>query len=113
MPWAQFVCHSFPSSACEITPALRFNAVVQRSLEGRRPRANTRIHQPYNQHIRLPFPCRILFLSPSAKVPSKLMTGGADAPLRAEVIAGTSLSAWVAVLICRRLITFYRPPFFH
>jgi hypothetical protein len=41
------------------------------------------------------------------------MPGGADAPLRAKLIAGTSLTAWVAVLICGRLITFYRPPFFH
>jgi hypothetical protein len=43
----------------------------------------------------------------------KLMPSGADAPLRAKLIAGTSLSAWVAVLVCGRLITFYRPPFFH
>ncbi len=43
----------------------------------------------------------------------KLMAGGADAPLRAKLIAGTSLTAWVAVLICGRLITFYRPPYFH
>ena len=37
----------------------------------------------------------------------------ADPPFRAKVIAGTSLSMWVAVLICGRLLTFYRPPFFH
>ena len=43
----------------------------------------------------------------------KLMPGGADAPLRAKLIAGASLSAWIAVLICGRLITFYRPPYFH
>ena len=43
----------------------------------------------------------------------KLMPGGADAPWRAKLIAGTSLTAWVAVLVCGRLITFYRPPFFH
>jgi hypothetical protein len=43
----------------------------------------------------------------------KLMPGGADAPFRAKLIAGTSLSAWIAVLACGRLITFYRPPFFH
>jgi len=43
----------------------------------------------------------------------QLMPGGADAPLRAKLIAATSLSAWVAVLICGRLITFYRPPFRH
>jgi hypothetical protein len=43
----------------------------------------------------------------------KLMPGGGDAPIGAKLIAGTSLTAWVAVLICGRLITFYRPPFFH
>jgi hypothetical protein len=41
------------------------------------------------------------------------MPGGADAPIRAKLICGTSLTAWVAVLICGRLITFFRPPFFH
>lgn len=43
----------------------------------------------------------------------KRMPGGADAPMRAKVIAGTSLTAWMAVLVCGRLITFFRPPFFH
>ncbi len=38
---------------------------------------------------------------------------GEDAPFRAKLIAGTSLSCWIAVLICGRLITFFRPPFFH
>jgi hypothetical protein len=38
---------------------------------------------------------------------------GADAPLRAKIITGISLSSWVAVLICGRLLTFFRPPFFH
>jgi hypothetical protein len=33
--------------------------------------------------------------------------------LRIKLIAGTSLCAWVAVLVCGRLITFFRPPFFH
>ena len=37
----------------------------------------------------------------------------ADVPLRIKIIAGVSLCAWVAVLICGRLITFNRPPFFH
>jgi uncharacterized protein YbjT (DUF2867 family) len=31
----------------------------------------------------------------------------------AKLIAGTSLGAWCAVLICGRLLTFYRPPWFH
>lgn len=43
----------------------------------------------------------------------KLLPAGADAPFRAKLIAGTSLGAWCAVLICGRLLTFYRPPFFH
>ncbi len=38
---------------------------------------------------------------------------GVDAPLRARIIAGTSLGMWVGVLICGRLLTFFRPPFFH
>jgi hypothetical protein len=43
----------------------------------------------------------------------KTMPAGADAPFRAKLIAGTSLGAWIGVLICGRLLTFYRPPFFH
>jgi hypothetical protein len=30
-----------------------------------------------------------------------------------RIVAGTSLSMWIAVLICGRLLTFFRPPFFH
>jgi hypothetical protein len=37
----------------------------------------------------------------------------ADAPLRSKIITAISLSSWVAVLICGRLLTFFRPPFFH
>jgi len=43
----------------------------------------------------------------------KMLEPDAESPFRAKVIAGTSLSMWVAVLICGRLLTFYRPPFFH
>jgi len=32
-----------------------------------------------------------------------------DAPRRARLIAAISLGAWVSVIICGRLITFYRP----
>ena len=32
-----------------------------------------------------------------------------DAPLRAKLIAAISLSAWVLVIICGRMLTFYRP----
>ena len=43
----------------------------------------------------------------------KMLGPDAEPPVRAKIIAGTSLSMWVAVLICGRLLTFYRPPFFH
>jgi Na+/citrate or Na+/malate symporter len=33
--------------------------------------------------------------------------------LQTKLIAGTSLSMWIAVLVCGRLLTFFRPPFFH
>jgi hypothetical protein len=42
-----------------------------------------------------------------------VMGAGADAPLRSKIITGISLGSWVCVLICGRLLTFYRPPFFH
>jgi hypothetical protein len=32
-----------------------------------------------------------------------------DAPRRAKIIAAISLSAWIGVIICGRLITFFRP----
>jgi hypothetical protein len=38
---------------------------------------------------------------------------GADAPLRSKIITGISLGSWISVLICGRLLTFFRPPFFH
>ena len=41
------------------------------------------------------------------------LEAGADAPLRSKIITGVSLTSWVAVLICGRLLTFFRPPFFH
>jgi hypothetical protein len=34
---------------------------------------------------------------------------GLEAPRRARVIAAISLGAWIAVIICGRMITFYRP----
>jgi hypothetical protein len=43
----------------------------------------------------------------------KGLPADASAPLRIKVIAGVSLAAWVGVLVCGRLITFNRPPFFH
>lgn len=52
------------------------------------------------------------YLSPAFHEVKKL-PAGSDAPLRAKIIAGTSLTAWTGVLICGRLLTFFRPPFFH
>ena len=43
----------------------------------------------------------------------KTMPAGSDAPIRAKIIAGTSLGAWLAVLTCGRYLTFFRPPVFH
>ena len=43
----------------------------------------------------------------------RAMGPGDDAPRAAKLMAGVSLSAWVAVLVCGRLLTFFRPPFFH
>ena len=38
---------------------------------------------------------------------------GAASGLLLKLVAGTSLSMWIAVLVCGRLLTFFRPPFFH
>jgi hypothetical protein len=43
----------------------------------------------------------------------RTLGAGAQAPLRARVITGVSLASWIGVLTCGRLLTFYRPPFFH
>ena len=54
-----------------------------------------------------------LFYATPAYAEVQRLEPGGDAPFRAKVIAGTSLSCWMAVLICGRLITFFRPPYFH
>ena len=43
----------------------------------------------------------------------RAMQAGDDAPAGAKVMAAISLGAWLAVLVCGRLLTFFRPPFFH
>src|SRR4029453_14357904 len=35
--------------------------------------------------------------------------GAAEAPRSARIIAATSLCMWIAVIVCGRLLTFYRP----
>ena len=55
----------------------------------------------------------LVFYGTGAFAEMKTLSPGADAPLRIKIIAGTSLCAWVGILMCGRLITFFRPPFFH
>ena len=43
----------------------------------------------------------------------KRLPADAAVPLRIKIIAAISLCALVAILICGRMITFFRPPFFH
>jgi uncharacterized membrane protein len=39
----------------------------------------------------------------------RVLGPGADAPLAAKMIGAASLSLWIGVIICGRLLTFYRP----
>ena len=55
----------------------------------------------------------LAFYGTSAFHEAKKLPADAGVPLRIKIIAGISLSAWVAVLVCGRMITFNRPPFFH
>lgn len=55
----------------------------------------------------------LAFYGTNAFAEVKKLPAGADAPLRIKVITGISLLCWVGVLTCGRLITFFRPPFFH
>jgi hypothetical protein len=41
------------------------------------------------------------------------LPAGADASPRVKAVTALSLAVWVVVLICGRMITFFRPPFFH
>jgi hypothetical protein len=55
----------------------------------------------------------LAFYGTSAFAETKKLGPDAIAPLRIKIIAGVSLAMWVGILCCGRLITFYRPPFFH
>jgi hypothetical protein len=55
----------------------------------------------------------LAFYGTSAFAETRALPAGADTPMRIKLIAGISLAVWVGVLICGRLITFFRPPFFH
>jgi len=55
----------------------------------------------------------LAFYGTSAFRELKMLGPDAEPPFRAKIVAGTSLSMWVALLICGRFLTFYRPPSFH
>jgi hypothetical protein len=55
----------------------------------------------------------LAFYGTSAFAETKQLGPDATAPLRIKIIAGVSLAMWIGILCCGRLITFYRPPFFH
>jgi hypothetical protein len=42
----------------------------------------------------------------------KTLPAGADAPARAKVFTAVSLFSWLSVIVCGRLLTFFRPIFF-
>ncbi len=41
------------------------------------------------------------------------LPAGADSPRRAKTLTAISLLCWSGVLVCGKLLTFFRPPFFH
>jgi hypothetical protein len=43
----------------------------------------------------------------------RTMKPGEDAPFWPKLLCGLSLGFWLGVLVCGRLLTFFRPPFFH
>ena len=55
----------------------------------------------------------LAFYGTSAFREVRTLGPNADVPGRIKLIAATSLSMWIAVLVCGRLLTFFRPPFFH
>jgi hypothetical protein len=55
----------------------------------------------------------LVFYGTMAFPEMKKLGPGTDAPTRIKVIAGVSLAMWVGVLICGRMLTWFRPPFFH
>lgn len=51
----------------------------------------------------------ILFFYSAAFAEAKALLANEDASLKLRIIAGVSFFAWIAVLTCGRLLTFYRP----
>ena len=55
----------------------------------------------------------LYFYSTQSFAEMKTLAPGADASPRIKFIAGTSLAMWIAVLVCGRFLTWFRPSFFH
>jgi hypothetical protein len=55
----------------------------------------------------------LVFYGTTALPEMKALAPGADASTRIKIIAGISPAMWIGVLICGRMLTWYRPPFFH
>jgi hypothetical protein len=55
----------------------------------------------------------LVFYGTGAFAEVRALPAGADASPRVKIITAVSLCIWVGVLTCGRMITFFRPPFFH
>jgi hypothetical protein len=53
----------------------------------------------------------VAFFYRSVFGPVKGVAAGAGAPRAAKVAAAISLSCWIGIIVCGRLITYYRPPY--
>jgi hypothetical protein len=42
----------------------------------------------------------------------KAVPAGGDAPLRAKILTGVSLLSWTSVIVCARILTWFRPVYF-
>ncbi len=52
----------------------------------------------------------LVFYSTSS-AQAKATTSMGNVPVRAKIIGGLSLFCWCAIIVCGRLITYYRPPY--
>ena len=55
----------------------------------------------------------LAFYGTSLYADMKALRDDAKAGLSIRLVGGVSLAMWIGVLICGRLLTFFRPPFFH
>jgi len=54
----------------------------------------------------------VLFFYRFVFAPVKATAADGDAPRAAKIAAAVSLGCWVGVIVCGRLITYYRPPYY-